>query len=366
MHSIRTLLALLALSATLVGCGKRTEDPLKGDADTASGGLSAVLDKTPTSEQIPLLKKKLDDANPGLRYAAIEALAGYKDPALAPEFELAFQDSASIVRESALQGLQTIDPKRGLKLAIAGLKDEDSWIQNTAIGEIEVGTRGKNPTVDRRLVPLLMDTLDGDNSFVSMGAMAVLRKLTGKNLRAHKGMSRAERLVVLTQWKQWWKVNESKYPGSPELAGLAAIRPTRSDPAPEFHLPDVNGKELSLEGQKGKVTLLNFWGTWCPPCRLEIPGLVRLDSIFQSKGLDVVGVAMSEKDGTAGVKKFAEAHQIAYRLVLGDAAIQEAFGEVEELPVSVLIDRKGQIRYRWEGDRDYGTFKRAVEHLLAE
>lgn len=366
MKSFGTFLTFISVSVFLCGCSSSTEDPLKGDADTASGGLAAVLEKTPANAQIPLLRQKLNDSNPGLRYAAIEALAGYKDPSLAPDFEHAFQDSASIVRESAIQGLQRIDPKRCLPIAVAGLKDEDSWIQNAAIGQIEVGTKGKSPTVDKRLVPILMATLDGDNNFVSTGAMAILRKLTGQEIRYRQGMSADERRGVVQKWKHWWQANRAKYPMDPELGAITAIRPTRSDPAPNFSLPDLGGKEFSLAGQKGRVTLINFWGTWCPPCRQEIPGLVNLDSRFGAKGLDVVGVAMSEKEGALGVKKFAQSHAVGYRLVLGNAAIQEAFGEVEELPVSVLIDRKGQIRYRWEGDRDLGTFQKAVERLLAE
>src|SRR5262249_27356219 len=151
-----------------------------------------------------------------------------------------------------------------------------------------------------------------------------------------------------------------------EYADVPPIRPARSDPAPSFDLPDVEGRPVRLADQRGRLTLLNFWGTWCPPCQQEIPDLVRMDATYRAKGLDIVGIALSEKDGAAGLKRWCAAHGVTYRQALATHAVQEAFGDIHEVPVSVLIDAQGRIRYRWEGERDYATFQAAVERLLQE
>src|SRR5262249_50339730 len=158
------------------------------------------------------------------------------------------------------------------------------------------------------------------------------------------------------RWKDWWKREQGNYRIAPEFAAIAPIRPARADPAPDFELQDIDGRPISLQAQRSKVTLLNFWGTWCPPCQVEIPDLVKLDKGYRAHGLDILGIALSE-DSVEALRRWCTAHGVAYRQALSTAAIQDAYGHIEEVPVSVLIDRRGQIRYRWEGERDFATFR---------
>jgi len=98
---------------------------------------------------------------------------------------------------------------------------------------------------------------------------------------------------------------------------------------------------------------------------MEIPDLAALDQTYRSRGLDIVGVALSE-DSAEGLQQWCRAHNVFYRQALSTDAIQKSFGDIHEVPVSVLIDKQGQIRYRWEGERDLATFRAAVERLLQE
>jgi peroxiredoxin len=152
----------------------------------------------------------------------------------------------------------------------------------------------------------------------------------------------------------------------PELARPTPLRPVRADPAPDFRLPDVDGREISRSGQRGRITLLNFWGTWCPPCLEEVPDLVKLDAFYKERGVDLIGIALAEKNGAAGLRKWTRMHGMEYRQALADDAVLEAFDDIEEVPVSVLLDGAGQIRYRWDGERDFNTFRAAIDRLLAE
>ena len=140
----------------------------------------------------------------------------------------------------------------------------------------------------------------------------------------------------------------------------------RRSPAPDFNLPDITGQNLRLSARRGRVTLLSFWGTWSRSCRLEIPGLERLHLNYGQRGLDVVGIAVSEPDGATGLTSWCSAHHVTYRQMLSTPELQEVYGDVLELPVTVLIDKKSRIRYRWNGERDYATFQAAVERLVAE
>src|ERR1700689_2040833 len=94
---------------------------------------------------------------------------------------------------------------------------------------------------------------------------------------------------------------------------------------------DIQGKSVNLSGYKGKVILLDFWATWCPPCRKEIPGFIELYNTYKSRGLVVIGVSMDDTDDTPDVKRFAEQFKIDYPILLGfgrDEELKPAFGEL--------------------------------------
>jgi peroxiredoxin len=130
-----------------------------------------------------------------------------------------------------------------------------------------------------------------------------------------------------------------------------------------FTFKDVQGNPVTLSDYKGKVILLDFWATWCPPCRKEIPGFVELYNTYRSRGLVVIGVSMDDTDDTADVKRFAEQFKIDYPILLGfgrEDDLKPAFGELP-LPTSFVIARDGRICGRHDGL----TAKEQVEREIA-
>lgn len=112
--------------------------------------------------------------------------------------------------------------------------------------------------------------------------------------------------------------------------------------APDFALKDLDGKPVRLSDYRGKAVVINFWATWCPPCRHEIPWFIELQKQYGPHGLQIIGVSMDES-GPAAVKKFADAMGINYKVVMGDGAVAHSFGSVRVLPTTVYVDRSGKI-----------------------
>jgi peroxiredoxin len=132
------------------------------------------------------------------------------------------------------------------------------------------------------------------------------------------------------------------------LPSLCAENDFKPGPAPAWTLKDVDGQPVSSEQLKGKVIVLDFWATWCGPCRSEIPGYVELQKQSGPAGLAIVGVSL-DRGGPAVVKKFIADLKINYQIVMGDDRIAEAFGGIEAIPTTFIIDRTGTVRYRKVG-----------------
>jgi thiol-disulfide isomerase/thioredoxin len=136
-------------------------------------------------------------------------------------------------------------------------------------------------------------------------------------------------------------------------------------PAPAWTLTDVDGRSISSDQFKGKVIVLDFWATWCGPCRSEIPGYEELQKQFGPAGLEIVGVSLDQGDDNAAVvRKFVADQKINYQIVLGDNQIAEAFGGVEAIPTTFIIDRSGTIRYRKVGAMAPAEFAAVLKPFL--
>ncbi len=143
------------------------------------------------------------------------------------------------------------------------------------------------------------------------------------------------------------------------LSGLkdAAGRKTVS-----LDLDVLQGGKWSLSGQRGKVVLVNFWATWCPPCRMETPGLVSIAKRYAGQGVEVVGVAMDDTP-RRDVPPFITRFGIPYPILLPSASIVSS---VDSLPTSLLIDRSGRVARTYYGMVDEGTLARDIDRLLSE
>jgi len=106
-------------------------------------------------------------------------------------------------------------------------------------------------------------------------------------------------------------------------------------------LKDADGKVVNLSDYKGKVVLLNFWATWCGPCKIEIPWFIEFEQNYRDKGFAVLGVSMDE-EGWDVVKPYVAANKINYRMIIGDDLTAQKYGGIDSLPTSFLIDREGR------------------------
>jgi peroxiredoxin len=129
-------------------------------------------------------------------------------------------------------------------------------------------------------------------------------------------------------------------------AGTAAapdLKPSaKRNAAPDFVLTDADGRKVKLSDYKGKVVLLNFWATWCGPCKLEIPWFVEFEKAYKDKGFAVLGVSMDD-EGWEIVKPYIQDKQVNYRVMVATEEVAQKYGGVEALPTTFMIDREGKI-----------------------
>lgn len=132
--------------------------------------------------------------------------------------------------------------------------------------------------------------------------------------------------------------------------------------APDFTLAQIDGMPLQLSSFRGKVVLLDFWATWCDPCRDEIPHFVELQRKYGNEGLQIIGVSMD--DSIDPVKPFAEKLRINYPIVMGSARIGGLYGGVLGLPIAFMIGRDGRIYRKHIGATNVTVFDIEIRHLL--
>jgi len=136
----------------------------------------------------------------------------------------------------------------------------------------------------------------------------------------------------------------------------------QSKKAPEFSLKDIEGKTIKLSDYKNKVVLIDFWATWCPPCRKGIPDLIELQKEFP-KNFVVLGISV-DSDTKEDVPGFVKNYGINYPVVYGDQSTAKLFGGVSGIPTSFLIDKKGNIVDKHVGLVPKETLARGIKNLL--
>lgn len=135
------------------------------------------------------------------------------------------------------------------------------------------------------------------------------------------------------------------------------------NPAPDFTLETLDGKSLSLSSLRGKAVLVNFWATWCGPCKIETPWLVELQREYGDQGLQIVGVAMDDS-GKDEIARFAKDMGMNYPVLLGKEAVGEAYGGVPALPESFFVGRNGKIVYKIMGIEGKAEIEEAIKKAL--
>ena len=138
-----------------------------------------------------------------------------------------------------------------------------------------------------------------------------------------------------------------------------------SQPAPELVLKHIDGRQFSLSDYKGKVVLLNFWATWCPPCRAEMPDLVRWQRQYRNRGLQVIGVTCPPND-LREIRKFIRIVKVNYLIAIGTTETKALFMEGDTLPITVVIDRNQMVRDTIEGMVLPEEFDQKIKPLLKQ
>ncbi len=156
--------------------------------------------------------------------------------------------------------------------------------------------------------------------------------------------------------------------------GVLKVSVTNSaaSPAPDITLKDLDGKDLSLAQYRGKVVLVNFWATWCEPCRVEIPWLIEMQQKYSARGFTVLGIAMDE-EGASVVTPWVQKErfdvngsksQMNYPIVIGNDAAADKFGGLLGYPTSVLVTRDGKVVKRITGLISYDEISKSIESQL--
>jgi peroxiredoxin len=141
----------------------------------------------------------------------------------------------------------------------------------------------------------------------------------------------------------------------PSAAGAAA---------PDFTLTGLDGKKLALSDYKGKVVLLDFWATWCTPCREEIPHFIEMQNKYGPQGFQVIGISMD--DDAKPVREYYDKYKLNYPVAVGDDKLAERFGGMLGLPVNFIIDREGRIHKKYLGATNVSVFDEEVSKLLTQ
>jgi peroxiredoxin len=144
----------------------------------------------------------------------------------------------------------------------------------------------------------------------------------------------------------------------------SAVVTMKGHDAPDFVLTDLQGHSLKLSDLRGKAVVLNFWATWCPPCKEEIPWFVELQKRYASQGLQVVGVSMDDGD-QKDVEKFVAENSINYPVLLGKEKVADQYGGIEFLPTTFYIDRNGVVMDRVFGQPGREEIEQNVKRAIA-
>jgi len=148
------------------------------------------------------------------------------------------------------------------------------------------------------------------------------------------------------------------------ISALAPALAATVKKMPDFSEDTVLGQsKIDSASLRGQVVLVNFWATWCPPCRKEIPSLIEMQEKYRARGFTILGISMDE-GGRKVVSKFLEKLGVNYPVIIGDTSLARGFGGVMGVPASFLVDREGNVVKRYDGYVSEKVLSGEIEQLL--
>lgn len=145
------------------------------------------------------------------------------------------------------------------------------------------------------------------------------------------------------------------------ICGSCRAADTDGGVAPDFSLKSTEGKTVTLSGFKGEVVVLNFWATWCPPCRAEIPDFVEFYNAYKEKGVVVLGIVLNSPD--KDVQNMIQQNKISYPVLISDGKVEEKYGGIRFIPTTIIVDRAGRIVKRQVGGMKKPDLEAAAKGL---
>lgn len=165
-------------------------------------------------------------------------------------------------------------------------------------------------------------------------------------------------------------LNKSGNGNSASAQGVPAENAAMETPgegkvAPDFTLTSTDGKTIRLSDFRGKVVVLDFWATWCPPCKAEIPDFIKLYSQYKDDGFQMLGVSL-DRGGLDAVKPFMKDYGVNYPIMLGNDQVVSDYGGISGIPTTFVIDKQGVIRASFIGYRPASVFEKLIQQLTSE
>ena len=198
------------------------------------------------------------------------------------------------------------------------------------------------------------------NAWIMAGAVAIsggVMAFPGIRAYAHKCVQACVEETARAGQYVLAKLNPGQ---TPQL-----IRETDRQQAPDFVLAEADGRAIQLSEFRGQVVVLNFWATWCNPCRVEIPWFIEFQRTYKSQGFSVIGVSFDE-DGWNAVRPFISQQGINYPVVIGGDQAAQSFGGVESLPTTLIIDRHGRVAATHPGLVSRSVYENDIQSVLRE
>ncbi|HUB30893.1 MAG TPA: TlpA disulfide reductase family protein [Terracidiphilus sp.] len=199
-------------------------------------------------------------------------------------------------------------------------------------------------------------------------------------------------ILAIFAWAGWanWEYRKQAAQKRAAMEAKAELIPASSSPdamlnsspllgktAPAFTLPDLNGKKVSLSNYKGRALMINFWATWCGPCKLETPWLVALRNEYASKGFEILGISAEADDLTdddkaawakdkAAIASFVRQEHMPYPVLINGDSISKAYGGLDDMPTSFFVDRAGKVVAVQVGITSKDDMAAKIQKALAE